>query len=419
MKRHFITATTIITALMLTGCGKNVVNTSNEVKITQAKESMKIVKLSEGESKIRTEANRFAWSALGYSIEKDGKKDFMISPLSMVYALGMINNGAGDNTESKISKATGLTGGTDGINKFCHKIMNEFTLIDNSTTMNIANAAIINKKLKVKEDFINTLKNNYDAMAEACDFGKKSTVDKVNSWCAEKTGGMISRMINDINPDDAAIIVNAIYFKGSWKNIFDKKNTKKDKFKTADGSVKDVDMMQKTKMEEYTENETFSAISMLYGNGHYSMQIILPKKGKSIGDAVEVLRNTEWDKFINSMNVNKVNVMMPRFDIEYTRDLKPMLTDMGAGDMFNRKKADMSRLCKNKAWISSIMQKTKIEVSEEGTKAAAATGGTATIGAFDIEKAKTIKFKTDRPFLFVITERNTGMICFIGQYTGN
>ena len=394
------------------------VNTSNEVKITQAKESMKIVKLSEGESKIRTEANRFAWNALGYSIEKDGKRDFMISPLSMVYALGMINNGAGDNTENKISKATGLTGGTDGINKFCHKIMNEFALIDNSTTMNIANAAIINKKLKVKKDFVNTLKDNYDAMAEACDFGKKSTVDKVNSWCAEKTDGMISRMINDINPDDAAIIVNAIYFKGSWKNIFDKKNTKKDKFKTADGSVKDVDMMQKTKIERYTENETFSAISMLYGNGHYSMQIILPKKGKSIGDAVEVLRNTEWNKFINSMNANKVNVMMPRFDIEYTRDLKPMLTDMGAGDMFNRKKADMSRLCKNKAWISSIMQKTKIEVSEEGTKAAAATG-TVTIGAFDIEKAKTIKFKADRPFLFVITERNTGMICFIGQYTGN
>lgn len=97
-------------------------------------------------------------------------------------------------------------------------------------------------------------------------------------------------------------------------------------------------MMQKTKIERYTGNETFSAISMLYGNGHYSMQIILPKEGKSIGDAVEVLRNTEWNKFINSMNANKVNVMMPRFDIEYTRDLKPMLTDMGAGDMFNRKK---------------------------------------------------------------------------------
>lgn len=418
MKRHFITATTIITALMLTGCRKNVVNTSNEVKITQAKESMKIVKLSEGESKIRTEANRFAWSALGYSIEKDGKKDFMISPLSMVYALGMINNGAGDNTESKISKATGLTGGTDGINKFCHKIMNEFTLIDNSTTMNIANAAIINKKLKVKEDFINTLKDNYDAMAEACDFGKKSTVDKVNSWCTEKTGGMISRMINDINPDDAAIIVNAIYFKGSWKNIFDKKDTKKDKFKTADGSVKDVDMMQKTKMEEYTENETFSAISMLYGNGHYSMQIILPKESKSIGDAVEVLRNTEWNKFINSMNLNKVNVMMPRFDIEYTRDLKPMLTDMGAGDMFSMDKAEMSKMSDMPAWVSSIIHKTKIEVNEEGTKAAAVTGAVV-LGGSRHKENKTIEFKADHPFLFAITERNTGIICFIGQYTGN
>lgn len=156
---------------------------------------------------------------------------------------------------------------------------------------------------------------------------------------------------------------------------------------------------------------------MRYGNGHYSMQIILPKEGKSISDVIETINKKEWKNIVDNMESGKINMMMPRFSIEYAQELKGMFTDMGADDMFNRKKADMSKLCESNAWISSIIHKAKIEVDEEGTKAAAATGAV-TIGAFDIEKAQTIKFKADRPFLFVITERNTGMICFIGQYTG-
>lgn len=95
-----------------------------------------------------------------------------------------------------------------------------------------------------------------------------------------KTDGMIDNIIDNISPDDAVIIVNAVYFKGLWKNKFNKADTKKDKFKAADGIVRNVDMMQKTDCEQYAENKTFSAVSMRYGNGHYSMQIILPKEGK-------------------------------------------------------------------------------------------------------------------------------------------
>ena len=379
---YFITAVTIITALILTGCNRDVVN---KAKNTTQKENVRIIRLSAQEAKMCASANRFAWKAFGYSSTQNGNKCLMVSPLSMIYALGMVNNGAGENTSRQICRTTGFTGGTDSINAFCHKIMSEFGCIDSTTTMNIANAAIINKRLKIKDSFIDALKNNYNAMTEICNFNKKSAANKVN---------------------------------GLWKNKFYKDDTKKDKFKADDGTVKEVDMMQKTRWEKYSENETFSAVSMLYGNGHYSMQIILPKEGKSIGEAIKAVNKTEWRNFIDNMEPGKVNVMMPRFSIEYAQDLTSMLTDMGAGDMFNRKKADMSKLCKSKAWISSIMHKAKIEVNEEGTRAAAATG-TVTIGAFDIEKAKTIRFKADKPFLFVITERATGMICFIGQYTGD
>lgn len=415
MKMYFITAVTIITALILTGCNRDVVN---KAKNTTQKENVRIIRLSAQEAKMCASANRFAWKAFGYSSTQNGNKCLMVSPLSIIYALGMVNNGAGENTSRQICRTTGFSGGTDSINAFCHKIMSEFGCIDSTTTMNIANAAIINKRLKIKDSFIDALKNNYNAMTEICNFNKKSAANKVNAWCAEKTDGMIANMTDDIRPDDAAIIANAIYFKGLWKNKFYKDDTKKDKFKADDGTVKEVDMMQKTRWEKYSENETFSAVSMLYGNGHYSMQIILPKEGKSIGEAIKAVNKTEWRNFIDNMEPGKVNVMMPRFSIEYAQDLTSMLTDMGAGDMFNRKKADMSKLCKSKAWISSIMHKAKIEVNEEGTRAAAATG-TVTIGAFDIEKAKTIRFKADKPFLFVITERATGMICFIGQYTGD
>lgn len=411
---YFITAVTIITALILTGCNRDVVN---KAKNTTQKENVRIIRLSAQEAKMCASANRFAWKAFGYSSTQNGNKCLMVSPLSMIYALGMVNNGAGGNTSRQICEVTGFTGGTDSINAFCHKIINEFARIDSTTTMSIANAAIINKRLNIKGSFIDALKNNYDAMAEICNFNKKSAANKVNAWCAEKTDGMIDNMTDDIRPDDAAIIANAIYFKGLWKNKFYKDDTKKDKFKAADGTVKEVDMMQKTRWEKYSENETFSAVSMRYGNGHYSMQIILPKEGKSISDVIETINKKEWKNIVDNMESGKINMMMPRFSIEYAQELKGMFTDMGADDMFNRKKADMSKLCESNAWISSIIHKAKIEVDEEGTRAAAATGAV-TIGAFDIEKAQTIKFKADRPFLFVITERNTGMICFIGQYTG-
>lgn len=414
MKMYFITAVTIITALILTGCNRDVVN---KAKNTTQKENVRIIRLSAQEAKMCASANRFAWKAFGYSSTQNGNKCLMVSPLSMIYALGMVNNGAGGNTSRQICEVTGFTGGTDSINAFCHKIINEFARIDSTTTMSIANAAIINKRLNIKGSFIDALKNNYDAMAEICNFNKKSAANKVNAWCAEKTDGMIDNMTDDIRPDDAAIIANAIYFKGLWKNKFYKDDTKKDKFNAADGTVKEVDMMQKTRWEKYSENETFSAVSMRYGNGHYSMQIILPKEGKSISDVIETINKKEWKNIVDNMESGKINMMMPRFSIEYAQELKGMFTDMGADDMFNRKKADMSKLCESNAWISSIIHKAKIEVDEEGTRAAAATGAV-TIGAFDIEKAQTIKFKADRPFLFVITERNTGMICFIGQYTG-
>lgn len=415
MNVNFITAITIITAFMFTGCSRNMVN---NVKNTTPKDSVRIIRLSPIESKICSSANGFAWQVFGYSSAKNGNRCLTVSPLSIIYALGIINNGAGGNTTRQICKTMGFTCTTDSINAFCNKIISEFACIDSTTTMNIANAVILNERLKIKDSFISVIKNNYDAMIDVCNFNKKSIVNNVNEWCIEKTDGMISNMIDDISPDDAAIIVNAIYFRGLWKNKFYKDDTKKDKFKAADGTVKDVDMMQKAQMEKYTENEIFSAVSMLYGNGHYSMQIILPQKGKSISDAAEAMKKVEWKSFTGNMKPMKVNVIMPRFSIEHGQDLTAMLTDLGAGDMFSRKKADMSKLCHGKAWISSLMHKTKIEVNEEGTRAAAATG-TVTIGAFDIEKAEAVEFKADHPFIFVITERNTGMICFIGQYTGN
>lgn len=414
MKRYFLIATAVI-IVMISACPKK--NMTTKTENVSMQEKIRFVRLSSGEAQMCSRANRFALHVFKYTIEAIGNKSLTLSPLSMIYSLGMINNGAGGNTSRQICEVTGFTGGTDSINAFCHKIINEFARIDSTTTMSIANAAIINKRLNIKGSFIDALKNNYDAMAEICNFNKKSAANKVNAWCAEKTDGMIDNMTDDIRPDDAAIIANAIYFKGLWKNKFYKDDTKKDKFKAADGTVKEVDMMQKTRWEKYSENETFSAVSMRYGNGHYSMQIILPKEGKSISDVIETINKKEWKNIVDNMESGKINMMMPRFSIEYAQELKGMFTDMGADDMFNRKKADMSKLCESNAWISSIIHKAKIEVDEEGTRAAAATGAV-TIGAFDIEKAQTIKFKADRPFLFVITERNTGMICFIGQYTG-
>jgi len=344
-----------------------------------------------------------------------GGKSTVCSPLSMVYCLGMVNAGAVGSTSDEITTALNFDGGVDDINLYCKTLMKQMPNLDKSTTFNIANCVEVNKTYALLPDYEKTVKDSYDALVESRDFGEAGFKDHINGWVSKQTDGMITKFFDDINPSAAAYIVNALYFKGIWASKFDKALTTKDDFHKADGETVKVDMMHQTEGYSYASNDTYRAVGLDYGNGAYSLQILLPVEGKNTADVIAAMQGCDWRDTVNNMFIKDVALSLPKFSVEYGGEMNNTLKQLGISTMLTFQ-ADFSRLCEKSLMISRVIQKARIEVDEEGTKAAAATG--VEMVETSIAEPEVIEFRADRPFIYVITERSTGAICFIGVYEG-
>lgn len=410
-KSHLLAATAAMSAFSLTACS-SIENSSPNFVICPSPG----ITLDKGEVQMVAGQNDFAWRMFGKVNAGNDLKSIVVSPLSMAYCLGMVNNGAAGQTSDEITKAFGMDGGTDDMNGFCLKMMKMLPALDPQTTFDIANYVEVNKDYDLQKDFKKAVKNYYDALVESRDFRESGFKDYLNGWVSKQTKGMIPELFKDVDPTAVSYIINALYFKSVWTNKFDKTNTTKDIFTKADGSTTKVDMMHQTDEFNYSSNEAFSALSMNYGNGAFSMQVLLPAEGKSISDVVTAMKGVKWVDFVRQMSRYEVNISLPKFNIEYGGTMKELLRSLGISIMFTPQ-ADFSKFCNIEAYVSDVIQKAKIEVDEEGTKAAAATvTGMVTTS---INPTPTADFRADRPFVFVITENSTGTISFIGQYSGN
>ena len=152
--------------------------------------------------------------------------------------------------------------------------------------MNIANYVAVNKKYQLDKDFVKAVSDNYQAGIESLDFNSQKSADRINSWCDKQTKGMIPKFIDRMEPSAVSYLLNAIYFKGTWMNEFDKNDTKLEYFRGYTRDIKKVEMMHQKEKFDYYENETFKAVQLLYGNGTYCMTVMLPNEGKSIDGKV-------------------------------------------------------------------------------------------------------------------------------------
>lgn len=373
------------------------------------------IRLNTAQQQMSNNANAFAWKMLGAEHASTGEKSLVVSPLSMVYCLGMINTGAVGETSDEITKTLGFNVGVVDINQYCRTMLDEMPKLDSRTTMNIANCIEVNKSYELLPDYKSSVVDSYDALVENRDFADSDFKNDVNKWVSKRTDGMIPSLIDDIKADAVAYIINALYFKGQWSERFDKQNTTKKDFTKLDGSTKKVDMMAQTEDFKYYDNDTFQALGMNYGNGSYSMQVLLPQSGKSLDDVIKDIQERDWKSFVDAMSTHEVDVQLPRFTIEYGGEKNELLQDLGIKRIFTSE-AEFSNFCKLSTYVSKIVQKAKIEVDEEGTKAAAATYGEMVLTSVGPDSTK--HFNANHPFIFVITEHSTGTICFMGQFVG-
>ena len=387
--------------------------TQNDPIIKTPKDAEPIA-LKVGMEKRVSQDNEFAFDLLKKTIASSGETNVFISPLSVSIALGMAWNGANGQTKTEMETALKMSGmSVADINDYYKIMQSTLPGIDPTTKLNIANSLWYKAGFAVKPDFLKVNTDYFGAYVKELDFSKAWAVDTINNWCAKKTNNLITKPLDQISSDAVMYLVNAIYFKGIWRKHFETKNTKESDFTNEPGNVVKVNMMYQKDTFAYAADIYAQYLDMPYGNKAFSMTVILPVNGKTTADVLNYLTPDILNTRLETMSTKEVEVYMPRFKTQNKFLLNDPLKNMGMNLAFSDM-ADFTNIADTRLQISRVIHDTYVEVTEEGTEAAAVTIVEIKTTAVEIPPPTPI-FKVNKPFLFVIREKSTGVILFIGK----
>ena len=422
MKKTFnniaLTATVLLALSACSSTKKISDNKSNDIVSMTTEEEIdpEFMVLSDAQYDLVKRNNNFA---LNLFSEMKGVGSNVVSPMSVTYLMAMLANGAEASTREEIMTTIGAKDfDIDEMNAFYAYLIRRAKTADKQTTLNIANYIALNKEFKLKKKFASTIADSYQGAVESLDFTNPESTKRINGWCSEHTNNMIPTIIDQVEPSAVAYILNAIYFNGTWTDKFDKNNTKKEQFNGYTRDIMYVDMMHRNAKYYYTSNDVYSAVTLPYGSGAYSMTVILPNEGKFISDLTKTLNADTIASLRRNMEECLVDLKLPRFTTEMKLPLKGIVAKLGAPSMFDATRADFSSFANGNVYVSEMLQKAKIEVSEEGTKAAAVTMGMVKLTSMRPQEPRRVDFHCDRPFVYMIQDNYTGAILFMGQFTG-
>ena len=356
----------------------------------------------------------FAFDIFKELNKEDAYENIFISPLSISTALSMTYNGAAGETKEDMAEALKY-GGIDieKINNTYNNLLPYLMQADEKVEIDISNSIWYRQGESIKEDFINTNKDIFDAKVEELDFSREDSADIINEWIKESTKGKIDKMIDPpISSDVIMYLINAVYFKGEWTEQFSEENTFDSEFNNIDGEIENLEMMNRRGTVDYGEGEDYKAVKLPYGDEKMSMLFILPQGDWTINDLIDEMDNDKFNEIRESISeTNDVTLSIPKYKLEYgIKNLNKALISMGMGSAFSLD-ADFSGIRDN-IFISRVLHKAVIEVNEEGSEAAAVT----VVEIMETAIMEPIEFIADRPFLFIIMDEETNTVLFLGKY---
>jgi serpin B len=338
------------------------------------------------------------------------EENIFVSPLSLHMALGMLLNGAGTETAAEIRKGLKMEGVSDAdLNQAYKSLIDGLPVADSQVKLGIANSVWYKKNFQVENSFLEVMKNAFDAEIAGIEFDEAGK-DKINQWASDKTNGKIKKVLDKISEDQVMFLLNALYFKGDWKNKFDAAATADKTFKLESGSTKNVKMMYSKTDAGLKTSDQFTAVELPYGNDQFKMTLILPKGENTIGKVLSEINTENWAALSASQGPN-VKVGLPRFTLDYAVDLIETIKAMGINKVFGG--GDLLKLSKNpNLYVNLINQNTYLGIDEKGSEAAAVT--TIGIGLTSAGPEPGV-FVCDRPFGLVISEKTSNTILFMGR----
>ncbi|MGA2323343.1 MAG: serpin family protein [Sedimentisphaerales bacterium] len=361
--------------------------------------------------------NKFAFELYGKLESQQG--NLFLSPYSISTALAMTSAGARGQTEKQMAETLCFA---PMKNEQFHKIFGEVIGQLNASgkkggyELVVANALWGQKDYKFLPEFLTLVRENYGGDLQQVDFVKQTEPARkiINAWVENKTKDKIKELIKPgmLDSTTRLVLTNAIYFKGKWANQFAPVLTKDSPFILLGGEKVNVPMMNQTEKFGYREVNNIQVLEMPYVNNDLSMVVLLPKKLDGISELEKDLNNDNLVRWIDDLHKRKVQVFLPKFKMTSEFELARVLGAMGMPIAFSDK-ADFSGMNGNyELSISAVVHKAYVDVNEEGTEAAAATG--VGVIATSIEAPPPV-FKADHPFIFLIRDNQTGSILFMGR----
>lgn len=344
-------------------------------------------------------------------------ENLFLSPTSAAFALAMTYNGAAAATRDAMANALGIDRmdleQANRANRQWLETLRETG--DPRVELALANSIWAKQGFPFHASFLDRNREFYDAEVTELPFND-AAVTRINSWVKQNTRGKINRILDEITADDVMFLINALYFKGAWRYRFDEAQTRIEDFTRPDGSRVRVPLMNQRADLPYLREDRFQLVSLPYGNGRFSMVLVLPDHGRTLSDFRARLTPAAWEGWLGQLKQQEVGVLLPRFKIEWEKSLNDVLSDMGMEIAFTGGLADFTEMSPagRRLYISLVQQRTFIEVNEEGTEAAAVTAvGVTAICAGCGPQYPILRF--DRPFFFAIQDHATGTLLFLGQ----
>ena len=359
-------------------------------------------------------------------------KDMLFSPLSLQYALAMAANGASGDTLKEIVDALGYDDNLQNVNAYMKILLEQLPALDDNVEIKVTDALLVNEDVKVLKDFQDIMNKEYYAPVESVDLDDKTvTVSRVNDWASLCTDGFISPFISadELDENLLALILNALYFKAPWAEVggvqmfFPEATRLSQPFYRPDEKPVSVDYMLTSKYLRYAKKDGYQAVELPYSDGKFAMYILLPDSNDEhvLADIIDRLSEGEWNGLIESLSEGpEVHLSLPKFETTGKYRFKEFLQSLGIEKAFVSDEAEFDKILDggNEAvYISDIIQKSRIMVTEWGTEAASVTIEQMA-GALPPEEHDEVFFTADHPFVYTIAERTSGVVLFAGVFAG-